>query len=299
VAKPRPQAAKKIVHPAVPLTEIQIFQTASHTLVGFPDAAPLKRTASNDLDNARLATIRDLLTASPGAAAALKEYAVAHGHAEAGADKADLAAVLAEMWKSGLVIARGPAFKGVTANSRSLSGEGEKFLVAREAQVGVSNKLHHPSAHSGVTLGPGYDMSARTVTQIVSDLTGIGVDLKTATLVGGASNLIDARADKFCEDHADAINLTSNQEAALFNKVVPPYVEETRKGLAISILPRLFQHEFDALVSFTYNLGHLRGSHLAAGINAGKLANANFHRRGPKADRIHKEFVLFTTGVYL
>ena len=151
-AKLRSKTVRHSHHPAAPLVEVQIFQTASHTLVGFPDAAPLKRATSNDLDNARRATIHDLLAASPGATTALKNYAIDHGHLEAGPAKSDLVAVLVEMWKSGLVIARGPAFKGVTASTLTLSAAGEQFLIGQEAQVGVSNKLHHPSAHSGVTL---------------------------------------------------------------------------------------------------------------------------------------------------
>lgn len=298
-AKLRSKAVRHSHHPAAPLVEVQIFQTASHTLVGFPDAAPLKRATSNDLDNARRAIIHDLLAASPGATTALKNYAIDHGHLEAGPAKADLVAVLVEMWKSGLVIARGPAFKGVTASTLTLSAAGKQFLIGQEAQVGVSNKLHHPSAHSGVTLGPGYDMRVRTGPSIVSDLMSIGIDRAIANTVSLASQLTTIKADQFVDDHTDLITLTDNQQRALFDKVLPPYLSVTKKGLLPGIMQRLFEHEFDALVSYTYNLGHLKGTRLAYGINSGKLDHLDFFRHGPGPSRIRKEKRLFVDGIYL
>lgn len=298
-AVPRPKAAQRIAHPAVPLTEVEIFQTASHKLIGFPDAAPLKRAACNDLDQARLSTIRNLLAASPGASAALKDYAIAHGHVEAGADKADLAAVLADLWKSGLIIARGLAFKGVTASPLTLSDAGERFLLGRETQAGVSEKLHHPTSASGVTLGAGYDMKDRSASEIISTLTNLGVERKSATTVSGATGLFGSKADDFVALHADAVTLTDAQQSSLFDKVLPPFVVLTKRGLVPSIQQRLFDYEFDALVSFTYNLGHLAGTHLAKGINAGNLAQVNFFRRGPGQARISAERSMFTAGIYL
>lgn len=295
----RPAVAKKIAHPAVPLTEVEIFTTPSHTLVGFPDALPLKRAASNDLDNARVKTIRDLLAASSGAAKALKEYTVAHGHAEAGTDKADLAVILAQMWKSGLMIARGASFKGVTASPLTLSAAGQQFLYDHETLPGVSEKLHHPSAASGVTLGPGYDMLTKSALRIQSDLVSIGVDTKVALTIAGAAGLAGVKAESFVAAHAGVVTLTSAQQVALLKKVISPFVAATKAGLAISVAPRLFEYEFDALVSFTYNLGHLRGTHLASRINSGNLESVSFSRRGPSQARVHAEWLMFTSGIYL
>lgn len=65
-----------------------------------------------------------------------------------------------------------------------MSAQGRLFIVRHETQPGVSNRLHHPSMGSGVTLGPGYDMKDRSRAQVANDLKSIfGVDPAAAERV--------------------------------------------------------------------------------------------------------------------
>src|SRR5690349_3190836 len=107
----------------------------------------------------------------------------------------------------------------------TLSANGLAFLYAREAQAGVSNKLHWPGGSSGVTLGPGYDMSGRTAAQIQADLEKIAVPAGAAQTVSKATGLRGEPAKEFCDDNANVVNVTRAQEEDLLGLIVPPYVQ--------------------------------------------------------------------------
>jgi hypothetical protein len=187
----------------------------------------------------------------------------------------------------------------VTASPLTLSAAGEQFLYGQETQPGVSEKLHHPTFASGVTLGPGYDMLVRLKSTIISDLTAIGIDRKIATTLSEAAGSTGGDADDFVAKNEKLIKLTDAQQLTLLRKQFPKYVTLAKEGLFPSLTARLFDHEFDALVSFTYNRGHLKGTRLAIGIDTGNLANVNFSRLGPAHARIRAEWLMFTSGVYL
>ena len=132
-----------------------------------------------------------------------------------------------------------------------LSLAGREFIIREEGQPGVSNRLHHPSAASGVTLGPGYDMKGKTAKTITDDLVAIDVDPDVAAKVAKASGLTGAAADKFKTDNRNLINLTDNQQGALLVSTVGRYEEMVQRAL---IRP-LHDYEFDAMISFAYNPG--------------------------------------------
>jgi hypothetical protein len=52
-----------------------------------------------------------------------------------------------------------------------------------------SRTLHVPGLSSGLTIGRGYDMGAKSPGQITSDLVAAGVDLASAKTVSGAATL--------------------------------------------------------------------------------------------------------------
>lgn len=149
------------------------------------------------------------------------------------------------------------------------STKGLQFLYTREAWKGVSNRLHWPGGASGVTLGPGYDMKERTAAEITRDMIKIGVTPATAKSIAGAAGLKGDEAKKFCKSNRDLVTLTDKVEYKLMLFIVPQYERLARKKITVDLV----QHEFDALVSFAYNLGQVWSS-MANHINAGRINDA-------------------------
>lgn len=159
----------------------------------------------------------------------------------------------------------GPSTGGMSAN-------GLRFLYDHEAQRGVSNHLHWPGGASGVTLGPGYDMRGRSAESIVRDLTAAGVDRSTATRISAAAGLTGNAASNFAQANRSLVALTPQQEQALMRVAVAPF----ERLVADSVTRPLTQNQFDALVSFAYNIGEtgFRESTALRRINAGDMAGA-------------------------
>ncbi|MGI4746575.1 MAG: hypothetical protein ACRYGI_07220 [Janthinobacterium lividum] len=76
-----------------------------------------------------------------------------------------------------------------------------------EDHVAVDN--HHPSAASGVTLGPGYDMQKKSADRIIEDLERIDVARDVAEKVSGASRLPPDKIDELINDNKTLLDLTS------------------------------------------------------------------------------------------
>lgn len=165
-----------------------------------------------------------------------------------------------------------PAAPAPTASGgvAGVSAAGMDALYNREAQAGVSNRLHWPKGSSGVTLGPGYDMRYRTQDQVVRDLTSVGVPRATALAVAQGAGLSGERARAFAASNRNLVVLTRTQEQALFRLVVPTYANIVRNAVRVP----LNQNQFDALVSFAYNVGgeNFRTSTLLQKLNAGDYA---------------------------
>lgn len=170
--------------------------------------------------------------------------------------------------------AAAPAAGGSSAPAAAtgLSPAGTAFLYAHEAQAGVSNHLHWPGGASGVTLGPGYDMKGRTAGEVQQDLVAIGIDAGTARDIAAGAGLEGAAARDFARDHKDLVSLTPAQEQALLARAVAPFAQTVRDAVTVP----LSQNQFDALVSFAYNIGSpaFRGSTALARLNAGDTAGA-------------------------
>lgn len=155
-----------------------------------------------------------------------------------------------------------------------VSAAGMDALFAREAQAGVSNRPHWPGGVSGVTLGPGYDLKGRSQSEVISTLTAIGVDRAAATRVAQGAGLEGRAARDFAAANRDAVNLTGTQERALLGRVVQPYAADVRAMVRVP----LNQNQYDALVSFAYNIGTGRGgfpdSTVLRRLNAGDYRGA-------------------------
>lgn len=159
-----------------------------------------------------------------------------------------------------------------TDRANGLSGAGLDALYRREAMAGVSNRLHWPEGASGVTLGPGYDLRYRSETEVVRDLTAIGVDPATAARVADGAGLSGLAARDFAGANRDLVNLSPAQERQLMERTVLPYSNAVREAVTVP----LTQNQYDALVSFAYNIGidGFRESTALRRLNGGDLAGA-------------------------
>jgi GH24 family phage-related lysozyme (muramidase)/LysM repeat protein len=159
---------------------------------------------------------------------------------------------------------------GQSASTGRASANGAQFIYDHEAVRGVSNRLHFPGGASGVTLGPGYDMKGKSAGEIVNDLTAIGVDRNTATQVARGAGLSGSAAKNFAAANKSLVNLTLTQEKALLQKEITTF----ERVVAQNVKVPLTQNQFDALVSFSYNIGAagFKGSTALARINSGDMA---------------------------
>lgn len=144
-----------------------------------------------------------------------------------------------------------PAGTVTPVASMVTSREGRRFIVAHESVRGISDRLHWPGGVSGVTLGPGYDMGARTADTVVRDLTAIGVDRATAVAVSAGAGKIGHDARDFVRANKALVTIDVHQETALLDQIAPQYEARVKRSVRIP----LHQYEFDALVSYAYNPG--------------------------------------------
>jgi len=193
---------------------------------------------------------------------------------------------------------------GPNANM-SVSPNGLTFLYNREAQTGVSNKPHWPGGSSGVTLGPGYDLGHRTASQIIADLTSIGVSSSAAETLSAAAGLTGTDAQTFAKANSNAVNLTQSQKEALLNLALPTYQQHVQNYVTVPVN----QNQFDAMVSLDYNIGggNFKNSSVVANLNKGDVAAAAesfklWNKSGGKVvqglvNRRELEVALFNTPV--
>jgi GH24 family phage-related lysozyme (muramidase) len=196
----------------------------------------------------------------------------------------------------------------------TLSTKGRDFIYAIETGARPSDNdgtgsmltkhLHWPKGASGVTLGPGYDMRDRTAASIQENMEAIGMEKGSAKTLSGGAGLTGPKAQKFTEDTRSKVeDLTLAQELELLKIIAPKYEGIVKKWVKI-----LLQHEYDALVCFTYNP---RSSivPVTSEINAGEVAKAMAiikSRVPPPGDatyaglvkRREREIALYTTGSY-
>jgi len=139
---------------------------------------------------------------------------------------------------------------------RLISDQG-KFTF--EQEVGPnSEKLHHPTKTSGVTVGAGYDMKEKSPDQIISELTSVGVDENIASRLAGAAGLSGKEATKFVKDNAD-IALTTDQQKQLFGLSFSQALKRTDRDLqTMGYDPnQLSDRKLNLLADYTYNVGSI------------------------------------------
>jgi len=189
--------------------------------------------------------------------------------------------------------------KSKLANSMWMSQAGKEFLHRHEAWKGVSNHLHWPKGASGVTLGPGYDMRERSRVKVKADLMAIGLAADVAEKAAAGAGLRGHDAETFAKDNKALIDLTAEQEIALMDLVLPEYEAAVRRNINVDLV----QHEFDALVSWTYNCGPGHLPQIAQRINRGDVVEAleKMHDYGLKKNpaltgRRNHEISYYLTG---
>ncbi|HEF5155864.1 chitinase class I family protein [Burkholderia multivorans] len=185
----------------------------------------------------------------------------------------------------------------------TISDDGIYFIFMQEHLEGVTNRLHWPGGASGVTLGAGYDMKARTAESVVADMKAIGLDDATATAISGGAGLEKDAARDFCKKNRDVVNLSNDKQVELLHKTVPAYVRMVNKAVKV----QLKQTEFDALVSYAYNPGG-GWAKVTDMINRGQIPEAMaqisqyVYSGGKVFDGLVKrrkdEVTLYTTGRY-
>lgn len=137
------------------------------------------------------------------------------------------------------------------AKGMRMSLAGRRFIIRHEGLKGVSNRLHHPTMGSGVTIGPGYDMKDRTPAQVASHLRLIGVDPATAEKAAQGAGKQGSAARRFVAENKHLLDLSDDKQAALLFRIVGHYEGMVHRAITIP----LHQHQFDALVSYAYNPG--------------------------------------------
>jgi hypothetical protein len=81
-----------------------------------------------------------------------------------------------------------------------------------------SRKLHVPGVSSGLTIGRGYDMGAKSAGQITTDLVASGVELAMAKTLSGAATLRGENAKKFVKDNGvDSFEISALGQKQLFD----------------------------------------------------------------------------------
>ncbi len=149
-----------------------------------------------------------------------------------------------------------PAGDVADPKSLSLSEAGRKFVFRHEAGDGkVTAHLHHPSADSGVTIGPGYDMRDRKPDDIAQDLQAANVAPDAAAAASKGAGLRGPAADEFAADNKSLLNLSVEQQVLLQRRYKGRYENMVRHAVTIP----LHQYEFDALVSYAGNPGSRSG----------------------------------------
>jgi hypothetical protein len=199
-----------------------------------------------------------------------------------------------------------PAAPGARQPARQVttSDPGLLFIFAEESDKNSGN-VSWPRGHSGVTLGPGYDMKARSATQIAQDMRGIGLSHADAITMSTAAGLSDVAggARSWVGQHLGWPGLRKAQQVGLLRLIVPAYEAIIHRNFHSD----LWQYQFDALVSVAYNPARPVVS-LARLVDAGKYADAAVDilaRTGSSQEvvrglkiRREKEVALFLYGEY-
>lgn len=114
-------------------------------------------------------------------------------------------------------------------------------------------------------------MKERTKEKIITDLKAIGISPEVAAKIAGAAGRKGEQAKEFVakfNNDNPGFKIDKKEEFALLEYVLPEYERKVRDAIHVE----LHQHQFDALVSYVYNVGSL--TQTANYINRGEVRAA-------------------------
>ncbi len=114
----------------------------------------------------------------------------------------------------------------------TISLEAGSLALYGEGNMSAIRSIHWPGGISGVTLGKGYDMGARSEESIVSALTNAGVSEEQATKISKAAKLKGEDANKFVIDNKTAIGTISEEAVLKLFQAEWPKMREQAKSVA-------------------------------------------------------------------
>ena len=167
-----------------------------------------------------------------------------------------------------------------------------KYEFTYNQEIGYQGQSllpHFPGGKSGVTIGPGYDMSMRSAEQIISDLTSVGVDPEIAETLSHAAYKSGLQAQQWIGSHG-GLYITEDQQRALFDLVLVPEYEErmisqindiyqnnpSRQHQPI-VYEQLSEHQKEILFDYTYNVGLSRFPTLVDAVLQKDWQTVSFH----------------------
>lgn len=152
----------------------------------------------------------------------------------------------------------------ITKPEIAKTASADKYSLTFNNEIGrgkyESRKLHTPPGNSGVTIGPGYDLSHRKAEEVVNDLTSVGIPKGDAEKIAQGVGLKGEKAKKFAKDNSE-IRITDEQEKALFDKVIPEYQRRAKRDynkLPVKGKPdyeKLPEEVKALLLDYSYNVG--------------------------------------------
>ncbi len=236
-----------------PMTERAVRLSQRRNGLYPPDgiAGPITMRALNGGGGSAATPTRSVAVPASRAPAVRQAQAAAQSAAVAGAG--DPGRLTSAVGRSRVRAQSAPMPSGVVSpvGGMLLSRKGRRFIYEHEAQAGVSNRLHHPSSGSGVTIGPGYDMKDRTASSVEQALMAVGVPQAAAREAAQGAGKSGEAASKFVREHRDTLNLSPGQQQDLLVHIAPHYEAMVKRAIKVP----LHQYEFDALVSYAYNPG--------------------------------------------
>jgi GH24 family phage-related lysozyme (muramidase) len=159
------------------------------------------------------------------------------------------------------------------------------------------------AAIPGPRWAPGYDMRDRSRAEVEQKLRSIDLDARTAADTAAGAGLQGNAAKTFAHDNKNIVNLTEDQQDRFLQVNLPHYESMVHRGIKVV----LTQDEFNALVSFVYNLGQgwpgVRAtSNSGDKAKAAKIIEEQVRSRGKLMNglvkRRHDEAMLLLKGQY-
>lgn len=185
---------------------------------------------------------------------------------------------------------------------------GRSYQLTFDNEVGVgSNRFHHPTPTSGVTIGAGYDFKHKTKEEVLRDFYAISnmsdfvLDDTKEYILTKAIGLSGDEADDFVEKYSHVINLTNKQQSDLFQISISKYIakckedyEEMFKDYQKPPFLELPKEVRALMIDFTYNLGTLKTfpkffTALLTGDRKGAMSNYMRYTGGKPLGRRNKD----------